>query len=51
MRKAEHARRSFEGRNEALQKKKDEIVEQALEEAERIVGEANARFERTIREI
>jgi DNA mismatch repair protein MutS2 len=50
-RKAEHARRSFEGRNEALQKKKDDIVGQALEEAERIVGEANARVERTIREI
>jgi DNA mismatch repair protein MutS2 len=51
VRKAEHARRSFEGRNEALRKKKDEIVGQALEEAERIVGEANARVERTIREI
>ncbi len=49
--RAEHARRSFEGRNEAIQKRKDEIVGQALEEAERIVGEANARVERTIREI
>ncbi len=50
-RRAEQVRRTFEGRNEAIQKRKDEIVGQALEEAERIVGEANARVERTIREI
>lgn len=50
-RRAEQARRSFEGRNEALQRRKDEIVGQALEEAERIIAEANARVERTIREI
>src|SRR5690606_10994087 len=50
-RRAEQARRSFEGRNEALQRRKDGSVGQALEETERIVAEANARVERTIREI
>ncbi len=50
-RQAEHARKTYEGRAEALQRRKDEAIGQALEEAERIVGEANARVERTIREI
>lgn len=49
--KAEHQRRTFEGRANKLKKEEDAIREQALEEAERIVKGANAEVERTIREI
>ena len=48
---AQRARQEYEDRAGSLKSRKDEIVGQALEEAERIVGEANARVERTIREI
>lgn len=51
LRKAQHERRTYEGRAEKLRKEQDQIRRQALEEAERLVGEANARIERTIREI
>ncbi|MEP0548348.1 MAG: endonuclease MutS2 [Rhodothermales bacterium] len=49
--RAKRARKEYEDRAGSLKSRKSEIVEQALEEAERIVGEANARVERTIREI
>ncbi len=48
---ATKARKEYQDRAGSLRSRKDEIVGQALEEAERIVGEANARVERTIREI
>ncbi len=51
LKKAEHTRRSFEGRNQKLQNEADRIRSQALDEAARIVQEANAQVERTIREI
>ena len=50
-RQAKRARKEYEDRAGSIRQKKDEIVAGALEEAERIVGEANARVERTIREI
>ena len=48
---AEHERQQYRGRAEKLQKEREAIRQQALEEAERIVQGANARVERTIREI
>jgi DNA mismatch repair protein MutS2 len=50
-RRAEQARKSFEGRDRSIKERRQEIEQQALAEAERIVAEANARVERTIREI
>jgi len=50
-RKADAERETLEGRLRKLNKERDRIREQALEQAEEIVGEANARIERTIREI
>ena len=50
-RQAKRARKEYEDRAGSIKQKKDEIVAGALEEAERIVGEANAQVERTIREI
>ncbi|PSQ88272.1 MAG: endonuclease MutS2, partial [Bacteroidetes bacterium QS_8_64_10] len=44
-------RETLKGRLRKLNKERDRIREQALEQAEEIVGEANARIERTIREI
>lgn len=44
-------RKEYEAKVEKLRGEGDEIRAQALEEAERIVNEANARIERTIREI
>lgn len=49
--KAEHERRQYEERLEKLRKERDDFRTQALEEAERIVRQANAEVERTIREI
>jgi len=48
---AEKERRRYEEKARALEKEQDEFRQQALEEAERIVENANARIERTIREI
>ena len=48
---AEHERQQYRGRAEKLKKEREAIRQQALEEAERIVQGANARVERTIREI
>lgn len=50
-RRAEQARRSFEGRDQSLKERRQEILDQALREAESLVAEANARIEATIREI
>ncbi len=49
--KAEAERQRLEDKRRTLEKERDSIRQQALEEAERIVDEANARIERTIREI
>ena len=51
VRLAENERQQYQGRAEKLRKERDAIRQQALEEAERIVQGANARVERTIREI
>ena len=51
LRQAERERRTYEERAEKLRKERDDIRGQALQEAERIVKEANAQVERTIREI
>ena len=50
-REAGREREVLEGRLRKLDKERDAIRQQALEEAERIVQGANARIERTIREI
>ncbi len=44
-------RRRYEQRAETLARRTDEITQKAVEEAERIVAAANARIERTVREI
>ncbi len=49
--RARQERKEYEQKTEKLRTERDEIRSQALEEAERIVSEANARIERTIREI
>ena len=51
LKRAEHERQQYRGRAEKLRKEREAIRQQALEEAERIVSGANARVERTIREI
>lgn len=51
LRKAEQVRRSFEARERALNEGRAQILADAAAAAERIVAEANARVERTIREI
>lgn len=51
IRKATHERQKHHRRVEKLQRERDDIRRQALEEAERIVSSANARIEQTIREI
>jgi DNA mismatch repair protein MutS2 len=51
LRQAEHEKQQYDARMGKLRKERDKIRQQALEEAERIVQEANARVERTIREI
>ncbi|MFO8098233.1 MAG: endonuclease MutS2 [Salinibacter sp.] len=48
---AEAERTRLEEKRRTLEKERESIRQQALEEAERIVDEANARIERTIREI
>ena len=48
---AEKERKRYEGKVGKLEKERDKIRQQALEEAERIVNNANARIEQTIREI
>ena len=48
---AEHRQETYEGKLGKLQKQRDKIRQQALEEAERIVNNANARIEQTVREI
>jgi len=50
-RRAEQARKSFEGRDRALKERQAEIERAALADADRLLAEANARVERTIREI
>ncbi len=50
-RQAEHEKATYAGRLRKLENERDAIRAQALQEAERIVREANARVERTIREI
>lgn len=49
--RSRHERHQYEARARKLEREREEIRRQALEEAERIVAEANARIERTIREI
>jgi DNA mismatch repair protein MutS2 len=49
--KAEQQREELEQKRRKLEKERDEYRQQALEEAERIVNEANARIEQTIKEI
>ena len=49
--KAEAERQRLEEKRRALENERESIRQQALEQAERIVDEANARIERTIREI
>lgn len=49
--RARHEREQLERRQRKLKQERDAIRRQAMEEAERIVAEANARIERTIREI
>jgi DNA mismatch repair protein MutS2 len=49
--KAESERERFEQKWRKLEKERDEYRQQALEEAERIVNNANARIEQTIKEI
>jgi len=49
--KAETEQQRYEEKVQTLEKERDEFRQQALEEAERIVDEANARIENTIREI
>jgi DNA mismatch repair protein MutS2 len=51
IRQASHERKQFHNRAEKLRREREDIRRQALEEAERIVSSANARVERTIREI
>lgn len=51
IRQANHEREQFHNRAEKLRREREDIRRQALEEAERIVSSANARIERTIREI
>jgi len=51
IRQASHEREQFHNRAEKLRRERENIRRQALEEAERIVSSANARVERTIREI
>ena len=48
---AEHQQKKYEDKVGKLEKQRDKIREQALEEAERIVNNANARIEATIRKI
>ena len=48
---AEKERARYEGKIGKIEKERDKIRQQALEEAERIVQGANARIEQTIREI
>lgn len=48
---AEQERQRFKEKVQKLEKERDSFRQQALEEAERIVDEANARIENTIREI
>ncbi len=50
-RAAAHQRDTYEQRARKIKKEEEKIRQQALEEAERIVQGANARIERTIREI
>ena len=49
--KAEAEQQRFEEKMQKLEKERDDFRQQALEEAERIVEDANARIENTIREI
>ena len=51
LKQAEQDKKKYQERLEKIEKERSEIRQKALEEAERIVGEANARVERTIREI
>lgn len=51
IRQAKHERETYRRRADKLRSEREEIRRQALEEAERIVGEANVHIERTIREI
>ncbi|MEX0599241.1 MAG: Smr/MutS family protein [Rhodothermales bacterium] len=50
-RRARNERDQFRRKAEKLDREREAIRHQALKEAERIVGEANARIEKTIREI
>jgi len=49
--KAETEQQRYEEKVQKLEKERDQFRQEALEEAERIVDEANARIENTIREI
>ena len=51
VRRATEEKERYEERSAALRDKTDEIRRQALEEADRVLREANARVERTIRQI
>ena len=51
LRRARNERDQFERKARKIDREREDIRRGALEEAERIVGEANARIERTIREI
>ncbi len=51
IRRARHEQEQFARKADKLDREREDIRHQALKEAERIVGEANARIERTIREI
>ncbi len=51
LRQATHERERYSQRAEKIKREREEIRRQALEEAERIVASANARIERTIRQI
>ena len=51
LRQAAHEREQYRQRSEKLRREQEAIRRQALEEAERIVASANARIERTIRQI
>jgi len=50
-REAEHERKRFEQKWRKIEKERESFRQQALEEAERIVQDANARIEQTIKEI
>ncbi len=51
LRQAKHEREQYRQRADKLRREREDIRRQALEEAERIVSSANARIERTIRQI